>query len=91
MMSMRVHKGKDHLWVALEQTWLAVDGDDDMHEKKGGCIKGLWVTIEQTWLADDDEDDQEDDDRHEKDECIKGPPLGDYRPGWLAEEPLNGR
>ena len=30
----------------------------------------------------DDEDGRKDDDRHEKDECIKEPPLGDYRPGW---------
>ena len=48
MMSMRVQKEKHHLWVALEQTWLAVDDgddddddDDDMNEKKGGCIKGF--------------------------------------------------
>ena len=77
-MSRRVQKGKDHLW-----TWLADDDDDDdSDEKRDGCIKGLWVTIEQNWLADDDEGDKEDDDRHEKDECIKEPPLGDYRPGW---------
>ena len=84
-MMMRVQKGRDQLWVALEQTWLTDDDDDDdddMHENKDGCIKGLWVALEQTWLAVDDDDDREDDDRHEKDECIKEPPLGDYRPGW---------
>ena len=39
IMSMRVQKGKDHLW-----TWLA--DDDDSDEKKDGCIKGLWVALE---------------------------------------------